>query len=365
MPTPLPFDPAMEQKIPNEDTLIDEINASMGRLARMMHDRYRHALRSVHAKSHGLLKAELTTLPNLPEPYAQGLFSTPAMYPVIMRFSTTPGDLLRDSISTPRGLALKVIGAAANGQPVTPNHAGNTTQDFVFANGKAFGVPDLKAFLAQQHLIEKHADDSQSFKQAVSTTARGANAVLSSIGVHSAALDNLGYPETHILGDSFGSLAPLRYGSYVAKLRIVPYSENLKALTNKSLNLHHDFSALKNAVVEFFKTQTAVWQFEAQLLTDIKTMPIEDASVEWPEKDSPFVPVAHLTAAPQNAYSPARLVYVDEQLAFSPWHALAAHQPLGNIMRARLKAYEASAAYRHKTNARPKTEPTTLTDLPD
>ena len=50
--------------------------------------------RPVHAKSHGLLKADLQVLANLPDHLRQGLFATPASYPAIMRFSTNPGDML-------------------------------------------------------------------------------------------------------------------------------------------------------------------------------------------------------------------------------------------------------------------------------
>jgi hypothetical protein len=45
-----------------------------------------------------------------PPALAQGSFAWPAPYPVVLRSSTSPGDILDDSISSPRGLALKVIG---------------------------------------------------------------------------------------------------------------------------------------------------------------------------------------------------------------------------------------------------------------
>jgi hypothetical protein len=69
-----------------------------------------HALRSVHAKAHGILRGELEVTASLPEYLAQGLFAKPGWYPVVMRFSTIPGDILDDSVSTPRGLAIKIIG---------------------------------------------------------------------------------------------------------------------------------------------------------------------------------------------------------------------------------------------------------------
>src|SRR4051812_47499149 len=69
-----------------------------------------HATRSVHAKSHGLLRAQLIVPEGLPEILAQGIFSKPGNWPTVMRISTIPGDILDDNVSTPRGMAIKIIG---------------------------------------------------------------------------------------------------------------------------------------------------------------------------------------------------------------------------------------------------------------
>ena len=122
---------SVEVKKPNEEKTFDDIATEMHRLSALMNDRYRHAVRSVHAKSHGLLKVELKIYDNLPQPFQQGLFAEAKAYPAIMRFSTNPGDILADSISTPRGLAVKVIGATG---PMLPENQGQVTQDFVFVN---------------------------------------------------------------------------------------------------------------------------------------------------------------------------------------------------------------------------------------
>src|SRR5579863_6241833 len=50
-----------------------------------------HAIRSVHAKSHGILQGYLEVASDLPEVLAQGLFAKGGRYPVVMRFSTIPG----------------------------------------------------------------------------------------------------------------------------------------------------------------------------------------------------------------------------------------------------------------------------------
>jgi hypothetical protein len=54
---------------------------------------------------------------------------------------------------------------------------------------------------------------------------------------------------------------------------------------------------------------------------------------------------------------------VNEEMSFSPWHALAAHRPLGAIMRVRKQVYEAAARFRAQHNHLPIREPYSIADL--
>jgi hypothetical protein len=110
-------------------------------------------------------------------------------------------------------------------------------------------------------------------------------------------------------------------------------------------------------VVDYFRDHSAVWDVRVQLCRDLTKMPIENSAVVWPEELSPFIPVAQLTVAQQPAWSDARSVLVDDQTAFSPWHGIAAHRPLGSIMRVRKAAYEASAQFRASHNGHAIVEP--------
>ncbi len=354
------YSDSVESPRADEERIFDEIAASMRRIASMINDRSRHATRSVHAKSHGLLKADFIVAGGLPEHLAQGLFKRAGKYPAIMRFSTNPGDILPDSISTPRGLAVKIIGVKGE---MLPEHQGEVTQDLLTVNGKSFPNHDAAEFLHGLQILEKHVNDSEALKQFVSTGARAAETVLEAFHSPSAALLGFGHPETNLLGETFCTTVPLRYGDYIAKICIEPSSANLKALTHKRLEMS-GHSAIRDTVVEFFKKERAVWDIKAQLCSDLTRMPVEDASVPWPEDLSPYVAVGQLIAEPQDAYSPARRIYVDELLSFNPWHALAAHRPLGNIMRARKKSYAASSQFRHVSESRPMTEPKSISELP-
>lgn len=357
----LRYSPSVEHPEPNEATVFEEISDTMQHITRTMAAHYRHAYRPVHAKSHGVLVATLTVNAGLSEPLAQGLFATPASYPAILRFSTNPGDLLADSVSSPRGLAIKVLNVPGE---TLPTHAGNTTQDFVCVNAKVFGAPNAAGFLQQIKLLDKTLELPETVKQSVSTVARGANAVLRTIGIHSGSLDNLGHPYTHILGETFSTIAPIRYGDYIAKIAIAPSSPNLKALTGKHIDAGHGFNPLELAIKSFFETNTATWEIQAQLALDSPATPIEDASKQWPEDQSPYQAVATLSVKPQESYSDARQIFVDEQLSFSPWHALLAHQPLGGIMRARRNAYEEAQKFRAQRNLRPHVEPSSIEEVP-
>lgn len=94
-------------------------------------------------------------------------------------------------------------------------------------------------------------------------------------------------------------------------------------------------------------------------------MPVEDASVRWSEDESPYHPIGKITIPPQDPYSPARRVYVDEVLSFSSWHCILEHQPLGSIQRVRIKAYETSSRFRHDMNQQPRVEPRSINEMPD
>ena len=355
----LEFQPSLEQPAPDEHVIFDELSRTMQHITRTMASHYRHAYRPVHAKSHGVL----------PEPLAQGLFGVVRSYPVVMRFSTNPGDILADNVSSPRGLAVKVLDVA--GERV-PNDAEGTSQDFVCVNADAFGAPDPKHFLDQIRLLDKTLGVGEGVKHAVSVAARATNAVLGVAHLHSAALEAVGAPAVHILGESFSTVAPLRYGRYVAKVGIAPQSENLRKLTGKSVDLDADYNELEVLIKQFFRHETAVWEVRAQLalaedpaVEDAeRDFPIEKADKPWPQKRSPWHTVAHITVEPQNTYSDARQLFVDEQVRFSPWHALAAHQPLGGIMRSRLKAYQEAQRFRVARNGRTAAEPRSLAEIP-
>ncbi len=71
----LPFTPALQAPGPDDEELAKEIAEAMLSTSRKTFADSGHGLRSVHAKSHGLINGELEVFPCLPAPYAQGLFA--------------------------------------------------------------------------------------------------------------------------------------------------------------------------------------------------------------------------------------------------------------------------------------------------
>ncbi len=363
-----PYSLSVEQPAPDEAVIFDELSRTMQHITRTMASRYRHAYRPVHAKSHGVLLGTLEVLPGLPEHLRQGLFAQTASYPIVMRFSTNPGDMLADNVSSPRGLALKVLGV--DGDKV-PNHAGKPTQDFVCINANAFTAPDPAGFLKGIKLFDKTLTTPEEVKHVVSVAARATNAVLKAVHLPSATLEGMGAAAVHPLGESFSTVSPLRFGDYIAKIGFAPGSEELKELTGKGIDLSEDYNALELEIKKFFRHEGGTWDVKVQLALDEgaiddkdRDFPIEHADKEWPEDKSPWQTVARIVVPAQDSYSDARQLFVDEQLSFSPWHALAAHQPLGGIMRSRLKAYEEAGKYRAQRNAREIVEPASAESIP-
>lgn len=306
-----------------------------------------HATRAVHAKSHGLLEARIEVPGNLPPELAQGVFAKPATYDAVLRFSTTPGDFLHDSVSTPRGFALKIIGVEGERLPGSEH---SRSQDFITVNGKEFNSSSAKGFLVNLKGLAATTDRIEGVKEVVAKIARGAEAALEAIGTESATLKSMGgTPHTSLLGESFYAQLPLRYGDYIAKFAIVPVSENLKALTGKPVDTSKDDDVIRHEVEGFFATQQAVWHLQVQLCTNLEEMPVESVKA-WDENKSPFVTVAIITAEPQSAWSEEKSRIVDDGMSFSPWNGIADHQPLGSLMRMRKLAYERSAMFRSERN---------------
>ncbi|AOX19936.1 catalase family protein [Kozakia baliensis] len=351
MQAPIPYAENDEKISRNERTTHKNLAKTFRRIISTTHRDTHHAERGVHAKGHALLKGEISIHPDLPDELAQGLFATPKTYPAFVRLSTIPGDVLKDSVSVPRGFALKITNIDGE---LLADAKGNAVQDFLFASGEAFAVSRAKSFLYAMRVFSLTTDRAEWAKIALSRVLRVINAGLEKIGARNDVIDFIGgFAPTNPLGERFYTQVPLRYGNYVAKFDIVPASENFRALTGKTVAVDHDADAIRHAVHNVLQKDGGAWTLRAQLRRDAARNPIENASVAWPEEGSPYLPIATITVLPQESWSEALLREMDDSISFAPWHGLKAHQPLGDIMRARRSSYPMSAQLRTRLNGCP------------
>ena len=352
--TPVRYSADLEQINPNEQEVVSGLNDAFDVILKRTAEDYGHAVRSVHAKAHGILKAKMIVRDNLPAELAQGLFSRSGNYDVYMRMSTNAGDILPDAIALPRGLAMKVVGVEG---PRLSDAAGST-QDFVMVNGPVFQAPNAEKFLGNLKMLAKTTDRMEGTKEVLSSVLQTVNKGLEAVGISSPAVQSLGgAPDVDPLGETYFSVTPFRYGDYVAKFRLKPVSVGLTELMGREIDTSVSENAIRETVQAEMRDIRAQWEFQVQLCRNIEDQPIEDPTVEWDDTDAPFVTVAIVSAGPQDSWSDEKVDEVDERMRFSVWTGLAAHQPLGNINRARKAPYEHSAQFRQGFNRCPIHEP--------
>lgn len=157
----------------------------------------------------------------------------------------------------------------------------------------------------------------------------------------------------------------MRYGDYIAKVAAFPTQQTLAAIGEPKIDTSEDNDAFRHAMTAFFTRQGAEFDLRVQLCTNLDTMPVEDASVKWPEEQSPYRTVARLTMPLQATFSDARQQYFEKRLAFNPIHALEEHRPLGGVQRARMNVYLQTQAFRQRANGVAPAKPRSAAEVPD
>jgi hypothetical protein len=107
----------------------------------------------------------------------------------------------------------------------------------------------------------------------------------------------------------------------------------------------HPDNYLHDAMAEHLERSDASFDFLIQVQTDGRTMPIENAAVEWKERESAYHLVARIRI-PKQRIDGGR-ADLCEQLSFNPWNCRADHRPLGSFNRVRREIYRAMAEFRH------------------
>jgi hypothetical protein len=271
------------------------------------------------ARATACVDAEFMVLGGLPADTRVGLFALPRSYRAWIRFANAASatDRERDI----RGMSIRVFGV--EGPNLTP---GATTHDFVLNSHPVMMVPGPQEFLQLLRAVE-----AGGLKRALY--------FLSHPKVARIAFASRQNPSSH-LDIPYWSTTPYQFGPGRAVKYIVrPVSRAHPRTPTLTDNYLHDELRLRLSM------EDSAFDFFVQFQTDSRTMPIEDASVEWSEPESPYVRVAEVRIPRQAIDAPGR-DQACERTSFNPWHCLAEHRPLGGMNRARREIYHAMQQFR-------------------
>jgi hypothetical protein len=158
-------------------------------------------------------------------------------------------------------------------------------------------------------------------------------------------------PPASLLQTQYHSLSAYRLGpSQFVKYSARPCEPRKPPRGDKGENRLRDALAAELAQGE------GCFDLLVQLQVAGKNMPVEDATVLWSDKDSPFLKVARVTIPAQKFATPEQDTFC-ENLSFTPWHSLPDHEPVGVMNRIRRAIYQEISRYRHAKNAAPRAEP--------
>ena len=364
------YTPALETIDPDLDDLLPQVIAfweKKGRESPRTEGTGR-AVRGAHAKSFGLVKAEIQILHNVPPAYAQGIYAKPGRHGAVMRFSSTSGHLSTDSdLGSGLGCAIKIFDVG--GTKLTDEEPDASTFDLVLKNNPIFIANTAKHYLRIQEISTDLPDylarGKAGFHELLTDFLTGKGTFEQAdwaweelFAFVKAATQT---PVRNPLLTTFSTMAAMRHGDYVAKVRLAPAADSAARVIHSKLDLHSRPDVFHPTLVDELLARAFDFDLQVQLCTDLEQMPINDVTVEWPEALSPFVTVARVHLPRQDVSGPENFEQSDA-LAFNQWRVTSDHRPLGEIMDVR-RIYSASAKVRRTLNHQPQTEPTSVDEL--
>ena len=289
-------------------------------------------LRGQHPKGHGVVWAELTVAPDLPESLQIGVFKEPGKtFPAWIRFSNAR--VADDTQPGMHGMAIKLMGV--EGEKVLEDESSATTQDFVLGDHPVFFIRNAQDFA---HFFEVLAQAPN--KLPLKFIFPGANPLKWHIHEAMIMKDLQSIKIANLLAVEYWSQTPYQFGPDVIKFAVKPTSQ-----IGGTIGKTPDY--LRSAMVDYLKKNDATFDFLIQQQANPDKMPIDDPTIKWNEKDAPFQKVATIRIPRQVFDTPEQLKF-GENLSFTPWHSLPEHQPLGSINLARKAIYRSLSEVRHE-----------------
>lgn len=345
MAIPLPYCDAAESVPPDEADDIEQIVEILVQRLRQHFETAGVYQRDVHVKGHGCAQAEFRVLTDLPPALSQGLFARAHSYPATVRFSNSAPFVQSDLLPDGRGLAIQVRDVPSEG--LSCPSGSPPTQDFLMANNPTFIARDVKDYRRFEEARLRARDQPVLLGSLLASgmwnPIRGRwREVLAAARV---AAQRPSHPASY----TYFSMVPIRFGEYIAKYRVTPTAVRLPSLLRQVAWLATRPHAMRRMLEETLRRQELLFEFQVQLRTRERSMPIEDATIAWPESESPYRTVAHLVL-PRQDLSSLPQQQECEGCSFNVWNALVEHRPLGGINRLRRRIYAISAACRRHSD---------------
>jgi hypothetical protein len=291
--------------------------------------------RGFHAKLHAGLMAEFQVLGDLPAYARFGVFREPRVFPAAVRFSNGKPTINPDASREPRGIAMKLVGVP--GRKLLPGQEDAVTQDFLATSHSVTStVRSARQFIAFIRATRNPSTLLFTLSRAVG--------FLEMLRILFALLRTVVFSKVRsMVTEEYSGTAPIKLGPYAVKFTVRP-AEGTAATTDRALT--DDF--LREELADRLRKGDVLLDFLLQFYVDDARTPIEDTSVPWKPDDAPFVKVAQvrIPRCDLNDKPTRELSDAVDRFSFNPWHATEDHRPLGNVMRARRIAYQASSRIR-------------------
>ncbi len=290
------------------------------------------ALRPVFLKPHGIAQGIFKIKPDLPANLAVGLFAG-FEYPLWARFSSDTVPTSND-FKTTCGIGLKLFNTPTPkifGQPE------ETTFDFILQNYPVFFVDTAKDMceFTRAGVIEGDYDR-----------------YLSKHPRTQKILDEMAQPVGSVLAISYWAILPFAFGPH----QFVKYLLRPTLTDKPPQSAPTDPTYLGQEMAARLAKESVTFEFCIQLRTNQDTMPLDEATVAWPETESPFIPVADVHFPQQDILARGQPAY-GENLSMNIWRVTEDHRPQGSIAEVRKAVYAASAEQRRNANGVPNGEP--------
>jgi len=333
------------------------------------------AVRDAHAKAYGLARAELEILDGLPTPYAQGIYATPGRHEALIRFSSGSAHTGPDAqLGNAAGIGLKLFGIT--GPTLLEDEPDSGTFDYAMINAPIFFVNSAQHYISLQHVFLQLGKAPPPNHTPAAAKARFHHVLydfLTGLGTlppeewywdeFLALVSFVHYIKpVNLLLSTYWTMAAVRHGAYIAKVRVAPVRAFADQVVRHSLDSSSAPEVFRPALVAELQERPYEFDVQVQLCTDLDRMPVEEPTVEWPEALSPFVTVAKLRLPQQNINGQENLRQADA-VSFTPWRSTEEHRPLGSIMRARKEVYRQSSLLRHQLNHQVRKEPKNLAEV--